>query len=72
MPKRVPRKPRPKKVGVPKGYDSLWEATLHETVLQEWKHHWDNINYVVKVGSGTMQSIVSTHIYEKLYLMTMS
>ena len=48
MPRRVPRKPRPKKVGVPKGYDSLWEATLHETVLQEWKHHWDNINYVVK------------------------
>ena len=25
MPKRVPRKPRPKKTGVPKGYDSLWE-----------------------------------------------
>ena len=48
MPRRVPRKPRPKKVGVPKGYDSLWEATLHETVLQEWKHHWDNISYVVK------------------------
>jgi len=39
--RRVPRKPRPKKVNVPKGYDSLWEATLHETVLQEWKHHWD-------------------------------
>ena len=48
MVRRVPRKPRPKKVNVPKGYDSLWEATLHETVLQEWKHHWDNINYVVK------------------------
>ena len=48
MPRRVPRKPRPKKVNVPKGYDSLWEATLHETLLQEWKHHWDNIHYVVK------------------------
>jgi len=46
--RRVPRKPRPKKVNVPKGYDSLWEATLHDTILQEWKHHWDNINYIVK------------------------
>ena len=26
MPRRVPRKPRPKKTGIPKGYDSLWEA----------------------------------------------
>ena len=48
MPRRVPRKPRPNKVGVPQGYNSLWEAKLHEAVLKEWKHHWDNINYVVK------------------------
>ena len=26
----------------------MWEATLHQTILQEWKHHWDNISYVVK------------------------
>ena len=48
MPRRVPRKPRPKKINVPKGYDSLWEAKLHETVLQEWKHHWDKIDYIVE------------------------
>ena len=47
MTRRVPRKPRPKKVNVPKGYDSLWEAELHKTILQDWKHHWDNISYVV-------------------------
>tara|TARA_R110002012_G_scaffold68854_1_gene178651 strand:- start:294 stop:728 length:435 start_codon:yes stop_codon:yes gene_type:complete len=46
--KRVPRKARPKKINVPKGYDSLWEYNLHETILQDWKHHWDNISYVVK------------------------
>ena len=47
MPRRVPRKPRPKRTGVPKGYDSIWEADLHKTILQEWKHHWGNIDYVV-------------------------
>ena len=48
MSRRVPRKPRPKKVNVPKGYDSMWEATLHKTILQEWQHHWDTISYIVK------------------------
>ena len=48
MPKRVPRKPRPKKVNVPKGYDSSWEATIYiRQFLQDWKHHWDTIKYVV-------------------------
>jgi len=46
-PRRVPRKPRPKKVNVPKGYDSLWEVELHTTILQAWKHHWDKISYTV-------------------------
>ena len=32
MPKRVPRKPRPKKINVPKGYDILWEYDIHQTV----------------------------------------
>ena len=48
MSRRVPRKPRPKKVNVPKGYDSIWEATLHDTILKKWKHHWDNIDYIIK------------------------
>ena len=48
MPKRVPRKPRPKKINVPKGYDSLWEYDIHQTVLKDWKHHWDTIEYVVQ------------------------
>ena len=39
MPRRVPRKPRPKKTNVPKGYDSTWEYNIHQTILQEWKHH---------------------------------
>ena len=45
---RKPRKPRPKKTGVPKGYDSLWEVKLHETVLKDWKHHWELFDYIVK------------------------
>ena len=44
---RKPRKVRPKKVGVPKGYDSLWEYNIHQSVLKDWKHHWDTIKYVV-------------------------
>jgi len=48
MPRRVPRKPRPKKINVPKGYDSAWEFDMHQTILKDWKHHWDVINYVVK------------------------
>ena len=47
MPRRVPRKPRPKKTNVPKGYDSLWEYDIHQTILKDWKHHWDTIKYVV-------------------------
>jgi hypothetical protein len=48
MPRRVPRKPRPKKINVPKGYDSAWEFDMHQTILKDWKHHWDVIKYVVK------------------------
>ena len=47
MPKRVPRKPRPKKIGVPKGYDSTWEYDIHQTILKDWKHHWNKIEYVI-------------------------
>jgi len=48
MPRRVPRKPRPKKTNVPKGYDSAWEYNIHQTILQDWKHHWDKLDYVVQ------------------------
>ena len=48
MAKRVPRKPRPKKTGVPKGYDSKLEANLHGTILQDWKHHYESIKYIIK------------------------
>ena len=45
--KRVPRKPRPKKIGVPKGYDSTWEYDIHQTILKDWKHRWNKIEYVI-------------------------
>ena len=45
---RKPRKVRPKEKDLPKGYDSKWEHTLHETVLQDWEHHWELIPYIVK------------------------
>ena len=44
---RKPRKPRPKKINVPKGYDSLWEFNIHNDLLSDWKHHLDTIKYVV-------------------------
>jgi len=48
MPKRAPRKPRPKKTGVPKGYDSVWEFDIHQTILSKWKHHYESIKYIIK------------------------
>jgi hypothetical protein len=48
MARRVPRKPRPKKIGVPKGYDSIWEYDIHQQVLGDWKHHYDTIQYVIQ------------------------
>ena len=48
MPRRVPRKPRPKKVNVPKGYDSRWEYEIHQSFLKSWQHHKEYIDYVVE------------------------
>ncbi len=47
MPKRIPRKVRPRDLKAPKGYDSVWEYNLHQDFLKDWKHHWDTINYVI-------------------------
>jgi hypothetical protein len=47
MPKRIPRKVRPRDKQAPKGYDSVWEYNLHQDFLKDWKHHWDTINYVI-------------------------
>ncbi len=47
MPKRFPRKVRPREKNVPKGYDSKWEYLLHQGVLKSWDHHTDKIPYVV-------------------------
>ena len=45
---RKPRKPRPKKVNVPKGYDSRWEYDMHQSILKSWKHHTSEpIEYTV-------------------------
>ena len=48
MPIRKPRKPRPKKNNVPKGYDSRWEYDVHQSVLKGWEHHNQNIDYIVE------------------------
>ena len=48
MPKRKPRKIRPREKNVPKGYDSLWEYSLHQTLLKNWKMRGDPINYIIK------------------------
>ena len=48
MPKRKPRKIRPREKNVPKGYDSLWEYSLHQNLLKNWKMRGDPISYIIK------------------------
>jgi len=48
MPKRKSRKIRPREKNVPKGYDSLWEYSLHQTLLKNWEMRGDPINYIIK------------------------
>ena len=48
MPRRRPRKRRPKKeLHIPRGYDSHWEYDIHQRLFPEWRHHWENIDYVI-------------------------
>ena len=56
---RKPRKARPKKKNVPKGYDSRWEYDIHKSILKKWEHHKsDIIQYTV------------THTYEPDFVKT--
>ena len=49
MPKRVPRKPRPKKIGTYlKDMIACGKLPIHETILQDWKHHYESIKYIIK------------------------
>ena len=47
---RKPRIVRPKEKDVPKGYDSKWEHKLHTTVLKDWEHHNEKIDYVFSIA----------------------
>ena len=43
------RKKRPPELRRSKGgYDSAFERTLHATVLKDWEHHGDAIDYVIE------------------------
>ena len=43
------RKPRVKRPNLKhKGYDSIWEAVLHESILKRWKHHDSKIDYIIE------------------------
>ena len=43
------RKPRVKRPNLKhKGYDSIWEAVLHESILKHWVHHDDKIHYIIE------------------------
>ena len=45
----IKRKPRVKRPNLKyKGYDSIWEYLLHETILKDWKHHVDKVDYVIE------------------------
>ena len=43
------RKPRAKRIKQEKinGYDSIWEYILHDTLLKDWEHHADKVEYTV-------------------------
>ena len=43
---RKARVKRPRKDKI-KGYDSIWEYILHDTLLKDWKHHADKVSYVI-------------------------
>ena len=47
---RKRRIPRPPAILKPDGnkYDSIWEALLHESILKDWEHHVDYVDYVIK------------------------
>ena len=44
MPARKPRVKRPNLRHL--GYDSIWEATLHESILKDWEHHTESVSYI--------------------------
>lgn len=46
MPARKPRVKRPNLRHL--GYDSIWEANLHESILKDWEHHTDSVAYVTR------------------------
>ena len=46
--KRKPRAKRPIEKDKPSGYDSKWEKTLHDTLLQDWVHHDGKVPYVIE------------------------
>ena len=48
MARRKPRKARPKEKNVPKGYDSLWEYSLHQTILKKWGMRGNTVDYIIK------------------------
>ena len=45
--KRKPRVKRPRKEKI-KGYDSVWEYILHDTLLKDWEHHAEKVSYVIE------------------------
>ena len=45
--KRKPRVKRPRKEKI-KGYDSVWEYILHDTLLKDWEHHTEKVSYVIE------------------------
>ena len=41
------RKPRVKRANLRHlGYDSIWEANLHESILKDWEHHTESVSYI--------------------------
>ena len=44
MPARKPRVKRPNLRHL--GYDSIWEANLHESILKDWEHHTESVSYI--------------------------
>jgi hypothetical protein len=43
---RKARVKRPRKDKI-KGYDSIWEYILHDTLLKDWEHHTEKVSYVI-------------------------
>jgi len=70
MPRRIPRKKRPVEKGVPKGYDSKWEAELHKKLLKNPKGYdskWEAELHKKLLKNWEVHNTTVAYVVEHIY-----